>query len=178
MPTIKYKPKPSIAKPIIPAYMAGYSLRSIPSKMKYPKPSKEAKVSAKNKMAMAVPNVIRNDVKICGRQAGKIKWQNICQLLAFSERMDCTLACGMLLAASRVTTTISLMASQFWKVRTVRRIIGSPSSSAITLSMPPIREALPAATITAPQYFSGRIFLAARVTSVIPIFYSSITSFL
>jgi hypothetical protein len=39
--------------------MAGYSLVSIPSRIKYPRPSKDAKVSAKNRTAMAVPVVIR-----------------------------------------------------------------------------------------------------------------------
>ena len=32
-----------------------------------------AKVSAKNRMAIAVPSVMRKDVKICGKQAGNIK---------------------------------------------------------------------------------------------------------
>ena len=62
--------------------------------------------------------------------------------------------------SSRVTITISFTASQASKARTVRKIMGSPPRGAITLSMPPIREAEPAATITAPQYWVGNTFLA------------------
>ena len=56
-------------------------------------------------------------------------------------------------------------------VRTVRTITGSPPIGAITLSMPPIREAEPAATMTAPQYFSFTFstFRAGLVTFVLSI---------
>ena len=46
------------------------------------------------------------------------------------------------------------------------------------VSRTPIREALPAATITAPQTFSGNIFRIVSEILEIPISYNSITSFL
>ena len=77
--------------------------------------------------------------------------------------------------SGRVTITISAIAPHCWKARTVRAIIGSPPSAAITLSMPPIREAEPAATITAPQRFSGSALRPSRVSLEMFMAYSSLT---
>ncbi len=74
--------------------------------MKYPRPVLPAMDSAMNRMATAVPVVMRNAVNSDGSDAGTIRCAKVLMRPAPRLRMDSTAVSGMARAASRMVTTI------------------------------------------------------------------------
>ena len=86
--------------------------------------------SAKKSTAMATAELTRRVVKSSGRVAGSTTWRHSSQRLAPSDLTESRVACGMALAASRMTTTT-------WKktVRLMSAILGASARPSSTSKM-------------------------------------------